>query len=39
MFKTLSPSAVPLPDTFFCGERDRVFEPNDEGTAYIEKRG
>lgn len=39
VFKTLSPSAVPLPDTFFAGERDRVFEPNEEGTAYIQVRG
>jgi hypothetical protein len=36
VFKTLSPSAVPLPVTFFASEHDRVFEPNDEGTAYIQ---
>lgn len=36
VFKTLSPSAIQLPDTFFAGEHDRVFAPNDEGTAYIQ---
>jgi hypothetical protein len=39
VFKTLSPSAVALPDVFFAGERDRVFEPDDEGTAYVQVRG
>ena len=39
VFKTLSPSAVPLPDVFFDGERDRVFEPNEDGTAYVQARG
>jgi hypothetical protein len=39
VFKTLSPTAVPLPEVFFGGDGDRVFEPNDEGTAYVEVRG
>jgi hypothetical protein len=28
VFKTLSPSATPLPDVFFTGDDDQVFEPN-----------
>jgi hypothetical protein len=36
VFKTLSPSAVPLPAGFFTGPSDRLFEPNQDGTAYIE---
>ena len=39
VFKTLSPTAVPLPDAFFSEEGDRVFKPNDDGTAYIQVRG
>jgi hypothetical protein len=33
VFKTLSPRAVPLPDVFFDGPGDRLFdyEPDDEG--------
>jgi hypothetical protein len=33
VFKTLSPTAVPLPDGFFAGSGDRVFEPNEDGSA------
>jgi hypothetical protein len=39
VFKTLSPTAVPLPDAFFAGDSDCIFEPNDEGTAYVQVRG
>jgi hypothetical protein len=39
VFKTLSPTAVPLPDVFFTGDGDRVFEPNEAGTAYVQVRG
>lgn len=39
VFKTLSPKAVSLPDVFFTGDGDRIFEPNDQGTAYIQVAG
>jgi hypothetical protein len=39
VFKTLSPSAVPLPDGFFTGDDDQAFEPNEDGTAYIQVHG
>jgi hypothetical protein len=39
VFKTLSPSAAPLPGVFFEGPHDELFEPNEEGTAYIQARG
>jgi hypothetical protein len=38
VFKTLSPSATPLPDVFF-GDDDDVFEPDENGTAYVQVRG
>lgn len=38
VFKTLSPSAVALPDPFFAGEHDLVFEPDEQGTAYVQVR-
>jgi hypothetical protein len=31
VFKTLSPSAAPLPEAFFHGPHDELFEPNEEG--------
>jgi hypothetical protein len=39
LFKTLSPTAVALPDVFFHDDDDQVFEPDDEGTAYIRVHG
>jgi hypothetical protein len=39
VFKTLSPSATPLPPVFFTGDDDQVFEPNDDGTAYVQVHG
>jgi hypothetical protein len=39
VFKTLTPSAAPLPEGFFDGPHDELFEPNEEGTAYIQVRG
>jgi hypothetical protein len=39
VFKTLSPTATPLPSVFFTGDDDQVFEPNDDGTAYVPVRG
>jgi hypothetical protein len=39
VFKTLSPTATPLPSVFFTGDDDQVFEPNDDGTAYVQVHG
>ena len=39
VFKTLSPSAgTPLPAVFFNDDDDDVFEPNEDGTVYVQVR-
>jgi hypothetical protein len=39
VFRTMSPTAVPLPDVFFDGPRDRVFDHDPAAEVYRQVRG
>jgi hypothetical protein len=39
VFRTLSPSAVPLPDAFFDGPNDRTFDFDESEGVYRQVRG
>ncbi len=39
VYRTPSADAIPLPDVFFDGPQDRLFEPDEAGAACVQVRG